>query len=67
LDAGRIDEHTDFRDVGGNSILLLAMIDAVSRAITGDAHGEFMAELSQIIREPTLTGISDIARKILAR
>jgi hypothetical protein len=45
LEPRLIDEQTDFRDLGGNSVLLLLMIDEVSRTVTGDAQAEFMAEL----------------------
>ena len=65
LDARLIDERTDFRQLGGNSILMLSMINEVSRAVAGDAHAEFMAELGQILREPTLGRVSDIARQAL--
>jgi amino acid adenylation domain-containing protein len=67
LNPGQIDRQTDFRDLGGNSILMLSMIDEVSRTVAGEAQAEFMAELGQIIREPTLGRVSDTARKALAR
>jgi hypothetical protein len=63
VDAHLIDERTDFRELGGNSILMLSMIDEVSRTVTGDTRAQFMAELAQIIREPTLRTISHIARQ----
>jgi amino acid adenylation domain-containing protein len=63
MDAHHIDKHTDFRELGGNSILMLSMIDEVSRTVAADAHAEFMAELGQILREPTLGQVSDIARQ----
>jgi amino acid adenylation domain-containing protein len=66
LDSRLIDEQTDFRDLGGNSVLLLLMIDEVSRTVAGDAQDEFMAELGQILREPTLGRIADILRQVLA-
>jgi amino acid adenylation domain-containing protein len=66
LDPRLIDEQTDFRELGGNSILMLTMIDEVSRTVAGQVQAEFMAELSQIIREPTLGRISDVARQVLA-
>jgi hypothetical protein len=39
------------------------MIDEVSQTVAGDAHTEFMAELSHLLREPTLSRISDTARQ----
>ena len=66
LDPRLIDEQTDFRDLGGNSVLMLSMIDEVSRTVAGDVQAEFMAGLGQIIREPTLGRVSDIARRALA-
>ena len=67
LDARLIDEQTDFRELGGNSILMLSMIDEVSRTVAGDMRAEFMTELGQIIREPTLGRVSDIARRALGQ
>jgi amino acid adenylation domain-containing protein len=61
IDPHRIDEHADFRELGGNSLLLLTMIDQVSRTVAADAHAEFMAELRVIIRKPTLAQIRDLA------
>jgi acyl-coenzyme A synthetase/AMP-(fatty) acid ligase len=65
LDARLIDKEADFRQLGGNSILMLSMIDEVSRIVAGDAHEQFMAELGQIIRKPTLGRVSDVARQTL--
>jgi len=67
LDARLIDEQTDFRELGGNSILMLSMIDEVSRTVAGDMRAEFMTELGQIIRDPTLGRVSDIARRALGQ
>jgi hypothetical protein len=39
------------------------MIDEVSRTVAADAHAEFMAELGQIIRKPTLGQVCDLARQ----
>jgi amino acid adenylation domain-containing protein len=66
VDAHLIYEQTDFRDLGGNSMLMLSMLDEVSRIVAGDAHAEFMAELGQLIREPTLGRLSDIARQAIS-
>jgi amino acid adenylation domain-containing protein len=62
-DAHLIDEQTDFRQLGGNSLLLLAMINEVSRSVVGRRHAEFMAQLALIIREPTLGRVSEVARQ----
>jgi amino acid adenylation domain-containing protein len=66
VDAHLIDDHTDFRELGGNSILMLSMLDEVCRTFAGDARAEFMTELGQIIREPTLRTVSDVARQTRA-
>jgi amino acid adenylation domain-containing protein len=63
LDPAAIDEQTDFRELGGSSILMLTMIDEVSATMTGAARDRFTASLAQIIREPTLTRISILARQ----
>jgi amino acid adenylation domain-containing protein len=65
VDAHLIDEQTDFRQLGGNSILLLAMIEEVSKSVAGDG-AEFMSELGRIIREPTLGRVSGLARQVRA-
>lgn len=62
IDAHLIDEQTDFRQLGGNSILLLTMIDEVSRSVAESGQEEFMGELGRIIREPTLGQISNLAK-----
>jgi amino acid adenylation domain-containing protein len=63
VDAHLIDEQADFRQLGGNSILLLAMINEVSRSVAGRRQAAFMAQLAAIIREPTLGRVSEIARQ----
>jgi amino acid adenylation domain-containing protein len=63
VDPHLIYDQTDFREIGGTSMLMLTMIDEVSRTVAGDAHAEFMAELDQLIREPTLGRLSDVARQ----
>jgi amino acid adenylation domain-containing protein len=67
VDAHLIDDQTDFRALGGDSILMLSMIDEVSRTVAGAAQAEFMAEFRQILREPTLARVSDIARSAMRR
>ena len=63
IDAHLIDERTDFRELGGNSILMLSMIEEVNRSVAGGGHEEFFGQLAQIIREPTLRTVSDAARQ----
>jgi amino acid adenylation domain-containing protein len=63
VDPHLIYDQTDFRELGGTSMLMLTMIDEVSRTVAGDAQAEFMAELDQLIREPTLGRLSEIARQ----
>jgi acyl-CoA synthetase (AMP-forming)/AMP-acid ligase II len=63
VDAHLIDEHADFHQLGGNSILLLSMINEVSRSVVDHGQDEFMNELRQIILEPTLRRVSDLARQ----
>lgn len=63
VDSDLLDEQADFHQLGGNSMLLLTMIDEVSRAVVEHGRDEFMAELIHIIREPTLGRVSDLARQ----
>jgi hypothetical protein len=63
LDPHLIDEHTDFRELGGNSILMLTMINEVNRSVVDGGHDEFLSLLARIIREPTLCTVSDVARQ----
>jgi amino acid adenylation domain-containing protein len=67
IDAHLIDEQTDFRELGGNSILMLTMINEVNRSVVEGGHEEFLSQLAQIIREPTLRTISIVARQTRAR
>jgi phosphopantetheine binding protein len=66
LDPHLIDDHTDFRELGGNSMLMLSMIDEVNRSLLGGRREEFLGQFGQIIREPTLGRISEFARQVLA-
>ena len=64
VDGGRLDGRADFHQLGGNSILLLTMLAGVCRDVVGpDREKAFMAELGQIIREPTLERVAGIARR----
>jgi hypothetical protein len=64
VDARSLDSASNFHYLGGNSVLLLAMLAAVSSDVVGVA-GEraFMSELGQIIRQPTLERVSELARQ----
>jgi amino acid adenylation domain-containing protein len=63
VDSGLLDEQADFHQLGGNSMLLLTMIDEVSRSVAGSGQDEFMAELVHIIREPTLGQVCNLAKQ----
>ncbi|MGA8117578.1 MAG: amino acid adenylation domain-containing protein [Actinocatenispora sp.] len=68
VDPAVLDDHTDFHQLGGNSLLLLSMISEVSTAVVGGPGQEaFMRELGRIIREPTLGGVTRIAREVRAK
>jgi len=61
-DPAELAEHNDFHQLGGNSILLLTMIEEVIGAVPA-ARDHVMANLAQIIREPTLGQVCDVARQ----
>jgi amino acid adenylation domain-containing protein len=63
VDPGQLDDQADFHQLGGNSMLLLTMIDEVSRTVVEHGQEDFMTELRQIIRKPTLGQVSDLARQ----
>lgn len=63
MDAHLIDEQTDFRELGGSSILMLSMIDEVNRSVVEGGPEEFLSQLAQIIRKPTLRTVSIVARQ----
>jgi acyl-coenzyme A synthetase/AMP-(fatty) acid ligase len=63
IDANRIDEHANFRELGGDSVLLLCLIDEISHTVAADAHTEFMTELSVMIRKPTIAQFCDLVRQ----
>jgi amino acid adenylation domain-containing protein len=64
VDSHLIDEQADFHQLGGNSLLLLSMIDEVLSSVAPQGEAEFKNELARIIREPTLAQISVLAREI---
>jgi acyl-coenzyme A synthetase/AMP-(fatty) acid ligase len=63
VDPHQLDEQADFHQLGGNSLLMLTMIDEVARSVVDHGQDEFMAELVRIIREPTLGHVCDLARQ----
>ncbi len=67
IDSRRIDEKADFHQLGGNSLLLLSMIDEVVSSVVDGGQAEFMEELARIIREPTLAEVSALAREVADR
>lgn len=67
IDTRLMDEQADFHQLGGNSLLLLSMINEVSRSLSAGGQEEFMEQLSQIIREPTLGRVSDLVKQTQVR
>ena len=62
VDAKLLDEQSDFRDLVGNSLLMLSMIEEVNRSVVEGGQEDFLAQLPTIIRQPTLRTVSDVAR-----
>ena len=46
---------------------MLSMIDEVNRSVVEGGHEEFLSQLAQIIRKPTLRTVSLVARQTRAR
>jgi amino acid adenylation domain-containing protein len=67
IDVQRIDEQADFHELGGNSLLLLSMVDEVRQSVMEQGQAEFMDELARIIRQPTLGQVSGLVREIRER
>ncbi|WP_020500172.1 non-ribosomal peptide synthetase [Sciscionella marina] len=64
LPADQISDNADFYQLGGDSVLLLAMLAAVSAEVVGAAgEARFMSALREIIREPSLVKVSGLARE----
>lgn len=58
----RLDAASDFHELGGDSVLLLAMLATVSTRIAGPAaEAAFMADLGRIVAAPTLGLVRDLA------
>ena len=67
VDPNLIDDQTDFRELGGNSILMLSMIHEVNKSVVNGGREEYLAQLAQIIRKPTLRTVSNIASQTRTR
>ncbi|GAA3245902.1 non-ribosomal peptide synthetase [Dactylosporangium siamense] len=66
VDPARLDGSADFHQLGGDSVLLLAMLAGVCADVVGAGReAAFMAELGRIIRRPTLDGVGEVARETL--
>ncbi len=66
IQEGRIDSHTDFHHLGGDSVALLNMLAGVCQEVLPTTLEEpFMARLSQVVAEPTLANVSAVAREVL--
>ncbi|WP_107486011.1 non-ribosomal peptide synthetase [Streptomyces sp. MUSC 14] len=65
VERSRLEGRSDFHRLGGDSLSLLTMIAGVCRSVL-DAEGEeaFMAELAQIVGEPTLDQVVTLCRKV---
>ncbi|MFD7667187.1 non-ribosomal peptide synthetase [Streptomyces sp. NPDC059788] len=64
LPSDEIAGTTDFYQLGGSSVLLLSMLAAVSAEVVGaDGEERFMGSLGEIIREPTLDKVTELARR----
>jgi amino acid adenylation domain-containing protein len=65
IDENRIDPHTDFHHLGGDSLSLLTMLAGVCREVLPPRlETEFMAQLRRVIAQPTLDNVSAIAREV---
>jgi acyl-coenzyme A synthetase/AMP-(fatty) acid ligase len=64
LDVDRLDDDGDFNQLGGNSLLMLSMLACVCGEVVG-RQGEkaLMAKLGQLVREPTLSGVTGLVRE----
>ena len=64
LDPATLDEHADFHQLGGNSILMLTMLNEISRTIPGHAQEHLIDQLPRIIRQPTISEMSKLVRRV---
>ena len=64
VERGVLDAQTDFHRLGGESLALLAMLAGVCRDLLDpDREAAFMSNLPQIISEPTLERVAELARQ----
>ena len=67
VDDNRIDSHTDFHLLGGDSLSLLTMLAGVCREVLPlPLEGAFMAQLARVIAAPTVHTVAAIAREVSA-
>ena len=67
LDETRIDAHTDFHQLGGDSLSFLTMLAGVCREVLpARAETAFMSQMSRVIAAPTLNTVSVIAQEVSA-
>jgi amino acid adenylation domain-containing protein len=64
IDPATLDEHADFHQLGGNSILMLTMLNEISRTIPGHAQEHLIDQLPRIIRQPTISEMSKLVRRV---
>ncbi|KIF79267.1 hypothetical protein QR77_29160 [Streptomyces sp. 150FB] len=65
IDPERLGEDADFHQLGGDSLLMLSMIAAVCRQVVGpEAEPRFLERLGDVIREPTIARVAEIAREV---
>jgi amino acid adenylation domain-containing protein len=68
VDRDRLDGQAHFLRLGGDSVSLLAMLAGTSQAVLADGGEEaFMASLPEILREPTLERVAELARRARAQ
>ncbi|MBB4689230.1 non-ribosomal peptide synthetase [Amycolatopsis jiangsuensis] len=67
IPAERIAPTADFHELGGNSLLFLAMLAALTRDLLGETrHDLITAELPRLVRDPTLDAVTAVAKDLLA-
>jgi amino acid adenylation domain-containing protein len=66
-DADRIGPDADFHRLGGDSVLLLAMLASVVKTVVGpEREDAFMADLRELIHEPSLDRVCAAVRRATA-
>jgi amino acid adenylation domain-containing protein len=67
VDAAGLGQDSDFYQLGGNSLLMLSMIAGVCRSVVGpELEPRFLEHLGDIVGEPTVARVADIARAVRA-